>query len=330
MLISVIVPVYKVEPYLRQCIDSILGQTYKDLQVLLIDDGSPDGSGDICDEYAQKDHRIEVFHTENRGLSAARNLGISEAKGKIIGFIDPDDWIEPRMIEMLYEALERTEADISVCSIVREFPSSSMVRDFDERLYKGEEILIALIDGKFNYGVWNRLYRRKLFQSVRFPEGKYYEDISSVIAILRGAEKLVCISEPLYHHRIRQGSISQTHTARILLDYADANLSNYQYVHDHLGELANDRPDKVTRLAARSIIRVWCWWYGCSDDEKQKYQDRIKELTVFSRNHIPMFGYSSWPRHLRIASFFIHSDSSITFAALYYLNQMYRKLTRKP
>ena len=139
MLISVIVPVYNVEPYLRQCIDSILGQTYKDLQVLLIDDGSPDGSGDICDEYAQKDHRIEVFHTENRGLSAARNLGISEAKGDMISFIDPDDWIEYRLFEVLYTVLERTGADISACSFAEENSASTRLQCLEDRIYEGKE-----------------------------------------------------------------------------------------------------------------------------------------------------------------------------------------------
>ena len=100
-MISIIVPVYRVEPYLRQCIESILGQTYRDIEVLLIDDGSPDHSREICDEYAEKDGRVRVFHTENRGLSAARNLGLQEAKGEYIGFVDSDDWIEPEMYEVL-------------------------------------------------------------------------------------------------------------------------------------------------------------------------------------------------------------------------------------
>ena len=328
-MISVIVPVYKVEPYLRQCLDSILGQTYKDLQVILIEDGSPDSSGDICDEYAQKDQRIKVFHTENKGLSAARNLGLDEAEGDYISFIDADDWIEPQMLEVLCEALERTGADISACSFVKEFPSSSMFMCIDEMIYEGEEILAALLDKKYNYAVWSRLYRRKLFRNIRFPEGKYYEDISSALAILREAGKLVCISEPLYHYRVRQGSISQTYTAKIIFDFADANLSNYRYFHEHVSELANDMPDRVTRLAAGGIIKVWCWWYGCSDEEKQEYRGRIKELTEFSKNHIPLFGYSSWPLSLRIASLFIHSNNRVTFAVLYFMNQMYRKLKGK-
>ncbi len=115
-MISIIVPVYKDEPYLRQCVDSILNQTYRDIEVLLIDDGSPDRCGEICDEFAKKDQRIRVFHTENKGLSAARNLGLREAKGEYIGFVDSDDWIEPDMYEVLLKRMQETGADISVCS----------------------------------------------------------------------------------------------------------------------------------------------------------------------------------------------------------------------
>lgn len=114
-MISIIVPVYKVEPYLRQCVDSILNQTYRDLEILLIDDGSPDCCGKICDEYEKKDKRVRVFHTENRGLSIARNLGLKETQGDYIGFVDSDDWIEPDMYEVLLKCLEETGADICVC-----------------------------------------------------------------------------------------------------------------------------------------------------------------------------------------------------------------------
>lgn len=328
-MISVIVPVYKVEPYLRQCIDSILGQTYKELQIFLIDDGSPDGSGDICDEFARKDQRIKVFHTENRGLSAARNLGLDEAKGDIISFIDADDWIEPRMFEVLYEMLERTGADISACSFVEENSASIRLQCFEDRTYERKEIPVALLGSKINNSVWNKLYRREVFRSVRFPEGKYYEDIFAAPEILCGTKKIVCISEPLYHYRIRKGSITQTHTAEILIDYADAYLFNYRYFYEHEREIVYDRPEEVVKLAARSISRVWRWWHGCSDEEKQKYDNRIKELTEFSKHHIALFGYSSWPLYLRISSIFMHSRSSVAFAVLYFMNQMYRKLIMK-
>ena len=116
-MISVIVPVYKVEPYLRQCVDSILGQTYRDIEVLLIDDGSPDRCGEICEEYAGKDARVRVFHTENNGLSSARNLGLREAKGEYIGFVDSDDWIDPDMYEILLRRIEESGTNVSVCGV---------------------------------------------------------------------------------------------------------------------------------------------------------------------------------------------------------------------
>ena len=125
-MISVIVPVYNVEPYLRKCLDSIVNQTYRDFEILIIDDGSTDGSGRICDEYAEKDSRIKVFHTENRGLSCARNLGLAEAKGEWIGFVDSDDWIEPDMYEVLIRRAEETGADVVECSHYKELDGKTI------------------------------------------------------------------------------------------------------------------------------------------------------------------------------------------------------------
>ncbi len=128
-MISVIVPVYNVEPYLAGCLDSILSQTYRDLEILLIDDGSTDRGGTICDEYAAKDPRIRVFHTENRGLSAARNRGLDEAKGEYVGFVDSDDRIDPDMFEYLLEAAERTGADVTECGVFVEYPTGEHSAD---------------------------------------------------------------------------------------------------------------------------------------------------------------------------------------------------------
>ena len=125
-MISVIVPIYKVEPYLRKCVESILNQTYRDLEILLIDDGSPDRCGEICDGFEKKDSRVRVFYTENRGVSAARNLGLREAKSDLIGFVDSDDWIEPDMYEALYTVLNDREADLSVCGLFDEYPAATV------------------------------------------------------------------------------------------------------------------------------------------------------------------------------------------------------------
>ena len=155
--ISIIVPVYRTEKYLRECIDSILNQTYRNLEVLLIDDGSPDKSGEICEAYASKDNRIRVFHTINKGLSSARNLGLMNAEGEFIGFVDSDDWIEPNMYEALFKAIQKTDSDICMCRLWDETNASSDPH-VSEVIFKGNKSLEALITGDITNHVWNKLY----------------------------------------------------------------------------------------------------------------------------------------------------------------------------
>jgi glycosyltransferase involved in cell wall biosynthesis len=151
-MISVIVPVYNVKPYLRKCLDSIINQTYRDLEILIIDDGSTDGSGDICDEY-RKDDRIKVFHTENRGLSAARNLGLDNTTGNWIGFIDSDDWIEPDMYEVLLRKAEETRADIIECGCYADYTTTSYEHSAIQRTVCGIDAVAGVIGYVFAYPI---------------------------------------------------------------------------------------------------------------------------------------------------------------------------------
>ena len=183
-MISVIVPIYRVEPYLRQCVKSILDQTYRDIEVLLIDDGSPDRCGEICDEYARKDNRVRVFHTENQGLSAARNLGLREAKGEFIGFVDSDDWIEPDMYEVLLKRMQDTGADIGVSGFYYDYLNTSECSPCIETVYDSVGAVEALICGDLRNQVMNKLWSRKTAMLLRFPEGRVYEDIFSVYKVL--------------------------------------------------------------------------------------------------------------------------------------------------
>lgn len=149
-MISVIIPVYNVEPYLRKCLDSVVNQTYKELEIFIIDDGSTDGSGAICDEYVKADKRIRVFHTENRGLSCARNLGLDEVKGEWIGFVDSDDWIEPDMYEVLLTRAKETGADVVECSFIRLYPEKTIVRQKEELIISGKNAIHALFQQKIH------------------------------------------------------------------------------------------------------------------------------------------------------------------------------------
>lgn len=199
-LISIIVPVYNVEKYLRRCIDSILNQTYHNLDVILIDDGSTDESGKICDEYACKDNRIRVIHKPNGGLSSARNIGIDNAKGDYIGFVDSDDWVEPEMFYILKKNLEEYDADVSDINakvVKDEFP----FKNSKEKItcYEGTDILRDYFISD-RYACWRKLYTKSAISDVRFPDGKINEDIIANYLFLKNAKKIVKSSLVMYHY----------------------------------------------------------------------------------------------------------------------------------
>lgn len=202
-MISVIVPVYNVEKYLSKCIKSIREQTYTDFELILVDDGSPDNCGKMCDEYAQKDDRITVIHKENGGLSSARNAGLEYAfkgKSEYVTFIDSDDRIHPRFFELMLKSIYESNVKISVCNFERtedilsfDFPPCENVSG---ELVTPEELLI---NHTWNYNyAWGKIYKKSLFLDVRFPEGKNFEDVFTTYKTLYKCESLVFLNEPLY------------------------------------------------------------------------------------------------------------------------------------
>lgn len=206
-LISVIVPVYNVEKYLRKCVDSILAQTYTNLEIILVDDGSPDNCGKICDEYAAKDSRIKVIHQENGGLSAARNAGLDVATGDYIGFVDSDDYIAPDMYEKLYQAIEIYNSDIALCGF-KKFELESRTEVYEKKLLYRDEFLKELLLENIKSYAWNKLYKKSLFDNVRFPEGELFEDLKIMHLIGEKVSAVSFTNKILYYYRIRQGSIT--------------------------------------------------------------------------------------------------------------------------
>lgn len=204
-LLSIIVPVYKVEKYLPRCLDSILAQTYKNLEVLLIDDGSPDNSGAICDEYASRDNRIRVFHKENNGVSSARNLGLKEAKGEYIGFVDSDDFIASEMYAVLVANLEEHDADISICGFVQEDTSGVFHRYFKEditiNLSTDEQIECLLENRYYRCSIWDRIFKKEVLNNVSFHKDiKIYEDMLFDYEAIKNSQKAVYTSTPYYYY----------------------------------------------------------------------------------------------------------------------------------
>ena len=214
-LISVIVPIYNVEQYLRKCVDSIISQTYRNLEIILIDDGSPDECGKICDEYALKDERIIVIHQKNGGLSAARNTGLDICKGEYISFIDSDDFISPFFIEMLYRGVHDYNCEIATVEHGVSFidgNDESVVFATDkldcsyEEIAPREAIRMMMYQRLPNGAPW-RLYKREIFSDIRFPVGWLYEDAATTHKLFMKAKKMVIVHADVYAYRLRQNSI---------------------------------------------------------------------------------------------------------------------------
>lgn len=208
--ISIIVPVYKVEKYLEKCVDSILAQTFTDFELILVDDGSPDNSGTICDEYAKKDPRVKVIHKENGGLSSARNAGIDIAKGKYLGFIDSDDYIADDMYELLYNNIIRENADLSICGIydVYKGKEPKVLPDFRKVCTKEETIKMILEAKIVSVHAVNKLYKRSLFNEVRYPIGIITEDAAIILDVVNQCKKIIIDTSQKYFYYHRENSIS--------------------------------------------------------------------------------------------------------------------------
>lgn len=224
-LISVVVPIYNQEAYLYRCVDSLINQTYKKLEIILVDDGSTDTSGVICENYAKKDPRIVVIHTQNRGLSCARNSGIEAAHGEYIGFVDSDDWVEVDMYEKLLKACIRNNTQVAIggrydvdkrglrtkgyCPIVNEVKSM-------------EDTMRAILEGEIcDSAVWDKLYKKNLFEDIRFPSGKYYEDIAVTYQILLKCSQVSFVNEIFYNYVHHGSGITASKNIKYAIDYCE-------------------------------------------------------------------------------------------------------------
>ena len=247
-LISIIVPIYNVEPYIRNCVESILGQTYKNIEIILVDDGSTDNCGNICDEYRSKDKRIKVIHKNNGGLSSARNAGIDIGSGEYLGFVDSDDWIESDMYESLYNAIIMHKADMSICGryVVRGSRITAMSDTEIPEVLTRREALSKLLSDKcrsMQHFAWDKLYKKKLFDNIRYPQGKYYEDIFITYKLFSKSNKIVDIKSPKYYYLLRDDSITGSMTANKRYDYYKAKIQFLEYV-KNLEPLLGDMCDR--------------------------------------------------------------------------------------
>ncbi len=227
-MISIIVPVFGAEPYLDECVLSLLRQTFEDIEVILVDDGSLDASGKICDQYAALDPRVKVIHKKSSGPSDARNAGLSVARGEYIGFMDSDDFISRDMFAFLVDLLEKHQADIAICGHVKTFPRGRVFPHLPRkklRIMGPEEAIKKMLQvSHYESFVWNKLFRREILTGISFPSGHLYEDLYTTYKALDRANKIVYSREIKYYYRQRAGSIIHSAYNAKVFDYIQASL----------------------------------------------------------------------------------------------------------
>ena len=240
-LISVIVPIYNVEKYLNKCIDSIINQKYKNLEIILVDDGSPDNSGKICDEYSKKDNRIKVIHKENGGVSSARNVGINNATGNWISFIDSDDWIEEDYINNLLSNAKKNNAEISMCGYNRVYETKveKINANGDIKVFNSREFLIKALNPQTGIGFSHmKLIKRQAISDLHFNDDmKVAEDAFFNIKLSKNINKACFIGEALYNYRNNQTSIVKSFKS----DYAQMYLYSMKICREYIFEEYNDQ-----------------------------------------------------------------------------------------
>lgn len=290
--ISVILPIYKVENYLEQCIQSVVQQTYENLEIILVDDGSPDRCPEICEQWAKKDSRIQVIHKKNGGLSDARNAGLKSAGGEYVAFIDSDDWIAVTMFEQAMQALEAQNADIAAVNVYYAYEDGKKdVRnpEVDKLVYTNIEAMQKLLEETvFQQTVWNKVYRRERIQDLEFPKGKLNEDeYWSYLAFAR-AQKAVYVNAPLYYYRQREGSIMAAFNLR-RLDGLEARMQRLEYLNVHYPELVLE---EKLRLYKACIYFYQCVLKINDTEQREKGKQIVRnhmQKIVFSKTELKQY-----------------------------------------
>lgn len=297
--ISVIIPVYKVEEFLDDCVQSVLAQTHTNMEIILVDDGSPDNCPAMCDSWSEKDKRIKVIHKPNGGLSDARNAGLEIATGEYISFIDSDDWILPEMYERMLSLIQKENADICACNIRSYHSDHEEVWGFKEYFTgKSEQILDMLYsDTKYPVSTWNKLYKRDCWKELRFPVGKICEDAFTTYQLVHNAGRIVQVPEAFYCYRIRPQSIMTSAFSVKRMDEEEAWRANYEFVKKYYPALYK----KAFRFYLQKVhvlIRT------ISREQREEYSQQFKYLKNIMKTNMMFMVFKSglnWKYRIKFA-----------------------------
>ena len=282
-MISVIVPVYKVEKFLPFCVKSILAQTCSDWELILVDDGSPDRCGEICEQFARQDGRIRVLHKENGGLADARNAGTAVAQGEYITYIDSDDWVAPQLLERLLEQAKITGADVVVCDMAKTDSEEVTFENTNAgpKSFTGPQAMEAMLyQTGFDTSACGKLFRAELCQNPLFPKGRLYEDLFTIYKMLFAAQTVVYLPQVLYAYRKNPDSIMYRKFDRRNLDELDAADAIEAFVQENCPQfLPAARARKFSSYS--QVLR----WMGKADIEKQDVQEEREKIWRFLKDY---------------------------------------------
>lgn len=279
--ISIIIPVYNVEIYIRKCLESVVKQTYQNLQIIVVDDGSTDTSGEICNQYAGNDKRIKVIHQENAGLSEARNAGMRQATGDYIMFLDSDDWVAEDICTYLAKPLQRHQAEIAICGwyrVTKEKSKAEHARE-DMNLSRQQALEALCRDQKIKNFAWGKMYRREILDGITFPSGKKFEDIATTYQAVERAEHVMLLQKPKYYYMQRSNSISRCGNILNSIDRCTGHQQRYE-------DLVQRHPELEEELLVQYFyaLRLLMLDITKSKEHESKYQPEMTETFTFFSN----------------------------------------------
>lgn len=311
-LISIIVPVYNVEQYLNDCIYSLVNQSYKNLEIILVDDGSPDNCPIMCDNWAKKDRRIKVIHKKNGGLSSARNAGLDVANGTYFAFVDSDDWISSSMYEDMLKIFKKYDVDVVAGKINCYFEKTGIIKPFMENsnYYKIEQNIIInkdkyqqlTLSRVLESAAWNKLYRASLFNDIRFKDNRYYEDYLYIYNITKRMRSIYYIAKPYYYYRIRDNSICTNHSH--LEDFE----KNFQEIKADIISNGDNRLIGSVNIAEVNYYLRMCRLYINDNTAFYKYRHFMKKvkINIFKLNSKSMIKYFMCILSRKLYKQFVH------------------------
>lgn len=280
--ISVIIPVYNVSDYLERCLNSVINQTYNNLEIILVNDGSTDNSGAICDEFANKYNIIKVIHKKNGGLSDARNVGLKIATGKYIAFLDSDDWIDLDYYEKLYSKMIEYDSDISIIGFFWAQDNNFNKSPFylEDKIFTSDEAINELVkDELLTSHVWNKLFKRELWNDIEFPYRKSYEDVFVMHKVFAKANKIAIISDFKHYYFMRNDSIIHTQSTKNLIDEFLAFKTRYDDLKDSYPHIKN----YMVNSMFNPIMKMYCL-YHLTNEEKKKYKFEVQQINSILKN----------------------------------------------